>query len=77
MKTVWTKGLEPDAKAEMKLHFNSSAQLRKRLGLILNEKSTSKDTEMLKDAFNEGWAHRQAYGQGYRQALREIQSILN
>lgn len=77
MKTVWTKGLEPDSKAEMKLHFNGSVQLRKRLHTILADKSDAKDSEMLSDKFDEGWAHKQAYGQGYRQALREIMSILN
>lgn len=76
MKTVWTKGLEADAKEEIKLHFNSGAQLRKRLGVILADKSDSKDCEMLQDRFDGEWAYKQAYGQGYRQALREIMSIL-
>ncbi|MGJ8839405.1 hypothetical protein AB9H28_23630, partial [Salmonella enterica subsp. enterica serovar Kentucky] len=59
MKTAWTKGLETDAKAEMKLHYNGSVQLRKRLGVLLNEKVDAKNREMMKDdAYdNPSWAY--------------------
>lgn len=78
MKTLWTKGLEADAKKEMALHFNSSAQLRKRLEHILADKASSADRKsMADDAFDNGnWAYKQAYTQGYRRAMQEISSIL-
>lgn len=76
MKTIWTKGLEPDASKEMKLHFSASTQLRKRLVAILEEKSDSKDATLLNADFNGQWAYRQAHGQGYKAALKEIMSIL-
>lgn len=78
MKTIWTKGLEPDAKDEMKLHFNGSAQLRKRLGSILNEKIDAKNRESMKDdAYdNPSWAFKQADAQGYKRAMTEILSII-
>lgn len=78
MKTAWTKGLETDAKAEMKLHFNSSVQLRKRLGVMLNEKIDAKNRETMKDdAYDcSNWAYKQADSQGYKRALSEIISLI-
>jgi len=78
MKTAWTKGLEADAKAEMKLHFNSSVQLRKRLGVMLNDKIDAKNREMMKDdAYsNPSWAYLQADSQGYKRAISELISLI-
>lgn len=78
MKTAWTKGLEPDAKAEMKLHFNGGTQLRKRLGTMLNEKIDAKDREAMKDdAYDKAnWAYKQADSQGYKRAMSEIISLI-
>lgn len=78
MKTAWTKGLETDSKAEMKLHFNGGVQLRKRLGTILNEKIDAKNREAMKDdAYeNSSWAFKQADSQGYKRAMSEILSLI-
>lgn len=78
MKTQWTKGLEADAKAEMKLHYNGSVQLRKRLGVLLNEKIDAKNREMMKDdAYdNPSWAFLMADSQGYKRAISEILSLI-
>jgi hypothetical protein len=78
MKTVWTKGLEPDAAQEMKLHYNGGAQLRKRLSVIIEEKVISRDkSAMSDDGYTDaGWAYRQADTQGYKRALTEILALL-
>ena len=78
MKTQWTKGLEPDAKSEMKLHFSSSVQLRKRLGVMLKDKIDAKNREMIKDdAYdNPSWAYLQADSRGYQRAISEVLSLI-
>lgn len=78
MKTAWSKGLEEDAAKEIKLHFNGSVQLRKRLTTMLNEKIDSKLRESMNisDYDNNNWAFKQADAQGYRRALSEIISLI-
>lgn len=78
MKTVWTKGLESDAKDEIQVLFTSGARLRKRLSVIVAEKMDAKDRESMASTEyeNPNWPFKQADAQGYRRALKEILSIL-
>lgn len=78
MKTAWTKGLEPDAAKEIKLHFNGGVQLRKRLSHILDDKINTKERESMKSSEyeNPNWAYKQADAQGYKRAMKEILSLI-
>lgn len=78
MKTLWTKGLETDSAAEMKLNFNSSALLRKRLAVLLEEMSEVKRKACLKEnAYeNANWGYMQADAVGYQRAIQDIVNIL-
>ena len=79
MKTAWTKGVEKDAKQEVKLAFDAGAFLRGRLSSMLTEKINAKEREMIKDSNyeNANWAYLQADAQGYKRAMNEIISLLS
>jgi hypothetical protein len=79
MKTQWVKGLEEDAVKEMELHFNGSAQLRKRLKALIEDKIDAKERKGLGESEYEcpNWAFKQADAQGYKRALFEIISLIS
>lgn len=78
MKVQWTKGLEADAAKEIKLHFKSGLQLRKRLATLCREKMDAKDRACMNDTGYDsaGWAYKQADAQGYKRAFKEILSLI-
>lgn len=79
MKTVWTKGVEPDASKEIEQQFKASAVIRRRLAEILSEKyATADKARLIKDAYDSpNWAYKQADVVGYHRALSEILSLLD
>lgn len=78
MKTLWKKGLEPDAAKEIELQYKASTTLRKRLLELLDEKYETEDKKrLLKDSYETpNWAFKQADSAGYHRALREIKSLI-
>lgn len=78
MKTSILKGLGDDIKEEIKLSFNSSTVIRRRLSEIVRDKiATADKAAMLKDAYDcPNWAPKQADTQGYKRALTEVLSLL-
>lgn len=78
MKTVWSKGLDTQGKADIKTSFEKGAFLRERLSILLNEKSNDAEKDgRSKDGYDSpNWAYKQADMQGYKRALAEISSLL-
>lgn len=78
MKTVWTKGLEPDHAKEISGDFKSSLLIRKRLAEILEGKAKGAErVSRSKEAYdNPNWAYMQADTVGYKRALYEIMALL-
>ena len=79
MKTVWTKGLNEDAKDELQREFVASTYIRKRLSQILQDKIELSHSELRAKASyeNPAWAFKQADGMGYERALSEVISLLS
>lgn len=79
MKSTLTKGLTPEQTVELKKDFVGSAVLRKRLQVVLEEKSkSSRDASIAKDSYsNPNWAYLQADARGYERALNEIISLIS
>lgn len=79
MKTVWTKGMKPQEKEEMKQQFNAAVHLRQRLNELLLEKTKhSSDTLRQRSNYeNPSWAFQQADGIGYERALFEVISLIS
>ncbi len=79
MKTVWTKGLDDDAKSEMEHLYAASNLVRKRLLTLLQEKDGVADKASLSSDNYESpsWGFIQADNVGYRRALREVMSLIS
>ena len=79
MKTVWTKGLEPDAVKTLKGDFISSQVVRKRLIKIAEDKmeSSVKESRNKENYESVSWPYLQADCRGYERALQEIISLLS
>lgn len=79
MKTVWTKGLEPDAVKLLKGDFISSQVVRKRLVEIAEDKleSSVKESRSKENYESISWPYLQADCRGYERALQEIISLLS
>lgn len=78
MKTVWTTGLSPEKKGELKLSFLACADVRERLKHISTTKiNQSRKKRVSEDAYQSpNWAYQQADACGYERALEEIISLL-
>ncbi|HET8689238.1 MAG TPA: hypothetical protein VFM18_21715 [Methanosarcina sp.] len=78
MKTTWTKGLTGQDKEEMQSLFHSSARLRSRIKLMIEEKiNASRTKSVSEDAYDTpNWALKQADAIGYERALKEIISLM-
>lgn len=78
MKTAWCKGLSAEKKESMKNAFSSSADIRERLILLIQEKVQTNRTKRRQDSAYESpnWAYQQADSCGYERALEEITSLL-
>lgn len=77
MKSVITKGLEPDQAKELKGDFLSAQLLRKRIVEVLYEKIESKRTNTSRDYDNPNWNNKVAHMFGYEEGLKEVISILS
>lgn len=79
MKTIITKGLEPDVAKEIRGDFKSSHLIRKRLITIIEDKidDARKGLRQKVNYSNSSWAFLQADGMGYERALHEIISLLD
>lgn len=79
MKTVWVKGLNEQEKEEMRASFVSSANVRKRLTELLEDKiETKRKANVSEERYESpGWAYLQADAVGYERAMREIISIIS
>ena len=78
MKTIWSKGLDPDQVKELKAEFIRFKPLRNRLQEICGEKEASCNKASInKDGYDcPNWAYKQADAVGYRRALHEIISLI-
>lgn len=78
MKTIWTNGLTPERKEELRSAFNASGYLRERLQeLAQNKINAARKSSISKDAYDSpNWGYLQADTNGYIRALEEIQSLL-
>lgn len=79
MKTVWRKGLNEQEAAEVASSFVASANIRKRLRHILEEKIETKRRETISDDAYKlpSWALYQADAIGYERAMNEIISLIS
>jgi hypothetical protein len=79
MKNSWCKGLEDDAKEQMKGYFGSSVLLRERLEHILNEKIRVRGSNViaLEEFDKPSWAYKQADRNGYERAMLEIIELIS
>lgn len=79
MKTSWCKGLEDDAKEQMKGYFGSSVLLRERLEHILKEKIRvrASNANAVEGYDNPSWAYLQADRNGYERAMLEIIELIS
>lgn len=78
MKTVWTKGVEPESSKEIETQFKASAVIRRRLAELLKDKyATADKSRLVKDSYDSpNWAFKQADVVGYHRAISEILSLL-
>jgi hypothetical protein len=78
MKLSWTKGLDKDAKEELKGSYLSSLPVRQRLEVLIQEKlKASYDESKAKSSYeNPNWAYLQADHRGYERALHEIIKLI-
>ena len=78
MKTSLLKGLEPDAKEEIKGQFIAALRLRQQVIKTLEEKIKTADAESLtKEGYEHpSWAFKQADLVGYKRAMNEIISLM-
>lgn len=79
MKTLWTNGLKPEQKTEIKKDFISSAHLRNRLKDIIQKeieanRSSSRNSNTYESP---SWALMQADSIGYERALFKIISWIS
>lgn len=77
MKSIITKGLEPDQVLEMKGDFLSAHLLRKRLVTIFTDKIEEERTKVRLNFENPSWSYEMAKLFGYEEALKEVISILS
>lgn len=79
MKTVWTKGLTGDAKADIVSAYKHSPLLRGRLKGILEDKvQTEVKARYSRDDYESpNWDKKQADSIGYMRALREIITLIS
>jgi hypothetical protein len=79
MKVSLTKGLTPDVAKEIGEEFARALTLRKRLGVVLNEKiDATRRNSLRKSGYeNPSWAFSQADDIGYMRALTEIIDLLD
>lgn len=79
MKTVWLKGLDPQATIECKQEFVGAARLRERLAALLEAKADEKRKAVRSgNAYeNPNWALVQADAIGYEKALYEVISLIS
>lgn len=77
MKSIITKGLEPDQAKELRGDFLSAHLLRKRIIEVLYEKIESKRTSVSRDYDNPNWNNKVAHNFGYEEGLKEVISILS
>jgi hypothetical protein len=77
MKSIITKGLEPDMALEIKGAFTASHRLRKVLIDIFNEKIEEERTRVRLNYENPSWEKEMAKLFGYEEALKEVISILS
>ena len=79
MKTIITKGLEPEYVLEIKGAFKASLPVRKRLQDILESKVQEHfKAQYAKDNYDSpSWSQQQADSMGYVRALREVISLLD
>ena len=78
MKTVWTKGLTEEQKAEMEREFIEASLFKNGLIHILSEKRDTriKEATAKSDYENASWAYKQADHIGFLRALDEILGLL-
>lgn len=77
MKSIITKGLEPDQVLEMRGDFLSAHLLRKRLVDIFTDKIEEERTKVRMNFENPSWSYEMAKLFGYEEALKEVISILS
>lgn len=79
MKSIITKGLEPDVAKEIRGDFKSSLLLRKRIITLLEEKidNARKGLRQKENYSSPSWAFLQADGVGYERALYEVISLIS
>ncbi len=78
MKSSLTQGLDEDMAEEIRLNFNSSAVIRRRLTEVIKSKSRGADRDsLLKEGYEcPSWAYKQADLVGYKRAMSEIIHLL-
>lgn len=79
MKTVWTKGLNPEQQNELRKEFIAAHRFRERLVELLEDKSRVKRNSSFKNDSYESpaWAYQQADAIGYEKAISEIISLIS
>lgn len=79
MKSLITKGLEPDVAKEIRGDFKSSLLIRRRLTTLIEEKieNARKGLRSKEPYSSPSWAYLQADGVGYERALHEIINLLS
>jgi len=78
MKTVWTQGLEGDAKQDIVSAFKAGTLIRERLSKMLEAKRSTamKARTNIDDYESPSWAFKQADVVGYSRAIQEIINLL-
>ena len=76
MKTVWTSGIEKDAKDEMKQAYGAATLLRKRLASLCQDKIDGAFTLNTDEYDCPNWVYKQADTIGYQRALKEVLSLI-
>lgn len=77
MKTEILKGVDPALEKELRGDFISAKIIRRRIREVLHEKVENNRTSLRVRNFEDAaWAYKQAYGNGYEQALFDLIGLL-
>lgn len=78
MQKKWFSECDGDEEvAELKADILAARRVLERLSRIAEEKSSATLNVTEHDYDSPSWSHKQAHGNGYRQAMREIQMYLD
>jgi len=77
MNVAWFKHLKGKEQEDFIKFIKSSAPVLNRLKVLLDKKTKETDVTLVDYYQCPSWSHRQAHTNGYNEAIREVNKLLN